>query len=434
MEWEQAEGVTHPALAETWARLEISVGATLVTMVHDARTGSVRTGVYGPMFLVAEWIVRNFWFLHSECVPGGSVGRAWLRRHSLASTREGTSLPDLRLFRDEGRIIADFHAERRDRYPVTFLTAGREELDPAGTRRSLSDVVDAVLERVRGSQHPDVVALRSDWEAVVSASGVDATVCRRAAQLGLDAFEPDEVDESLAEVLSTGVDQLPAPIGGDVLDASVAPERLAPTLGAVAHLVAAQGGGTPRLRGGLLQTSLVPPSAGGRPYEVGYALARSLRAQGDQQGGRLDLERLVESLGWRGLHQRAPSWSGFDHHVKAIVGVSCSTGRPELLSPPKKTPERERFLLARGLFALLSGATADAPRALTGAGTKLQATSRAFAAELLAPANELRTRLSDDGDDEQIEELAAELGVGVPVIELQIANHGLGRCELPHAN
>lgn len=84
-----------------------------------------------------------------------------------------------------------------------------------------------------------------------------------------------------------------------------------------------------------------------------------------------------------------------------------------------------RFLQARGLFAIAAGAARDAPRALTNAGTRLQVASRAFAAELLAPADFLRGRIAGGIDDERLEALADELEVSATVIAHQIENHAL---------
>src|SRR5207253_2197151 len=100
-EWEPAEGVSHPGLAATFARMEIHVGDHCVTRVHDPRNGATRDGVYGPAMVLAEWIVRNLWFLLFESAPSEARGASWRRRHSLFTGREGTSLPDLVLFRDE---------------------------------------------------------------------------------------------------------------------------------------------------------------------------------------------------------------------------------------------------------------------------------------------------------------------------------------------
>jgi len=116
-------------------------------------------------------------------------------------------------------------------------------------------------------------------------------------------------------------------------------------------------------------------------------------------------------------------WSPVDSNVKGAIGLSPQD-RPRLLTRPQRTTH-ERFLVGRGLFALISGETATAPRLLTNAGTAMQAASRAFAAELLAPAAALRKRSAGAFDDERTEELAQEFGVATRVIEYQVENHAL---------
>jgi hypothetical protein len=421
-EWEPAEGVSHPALARTWARLEIRIGERCVTSVFDRRTGGTRAGVYGPAFLLAEWIVRNFWFALSECAPSGSPGLAWLRRHSLVSAREGTSLPDLRFFRDEDKVIAEWRGDDQGvGRPILFVEAGRGELDPGGLRSALGNVVDLVLERLHGVAHPDVEALRADWEAIVSADSVDRVLCKRAAQAGLDAFDEDEVPEALARILTISADELPERTRDDLLDAAVAPSRLGSTLGAIADAVRGEGAVRPRVGGGAPKLDLDLPDVGGPPYERGYAFARALRRQaGQPEGGPLDLGPLLASLRWRSLHEREDGWRGLDRSVKGIVGIS-KDGAPHLVAPPRK-PRQERFLVARSIYALIAGATATAPRLLTGAGTSFQAASRAFAAELLAPAGAIRARIPDGVDEDRLEDLADEFDVAPAVVSYQIDN------------
>ena len=135
IEWEAGEGVRHPALAKTWARIAISVNDSPVTIVREKRTGGTRTGVYGPAFVLAEWIVKNFEFLLNESAPAGRLGSEWARRHSLLAVREGTSLPDLRLWRDDDSIAvhwkptSDFGCR-----PVVFVGSGEARLGPKEVR------------------------------------------------------------------------------------------------------------------------------------------------------------------------------------------------------------------------------------------------------------------------------------------------------------
>jgi len=58
--------------------------------------------------------------------------------------------------------------------------------------------------------------------------------------------------------------------------------------------------------------------------------------------------------------------------------------------------------------------------------TEHQQRNRAFAAEFLAPALSIRRRLSSDHvSEEEVEDVALELGVSAFVIRHQIENHGL---------
>jgi hypothetical protein len=282
IEWEPAPGVSHPVLARTWARIEIAIGDTCVTTVLDRQTGGTRAGVYGPTFVVAEWIVRNFWFLLWESVSGPAPTSAWLRRHSLAAAREGTSLPRLECFRDESKIVTKWARDERGVRPVTFIEAGNAELEPAAVQAKLVDFVDLVLERVRALDHPDVVALREDWRAITSATGDDLLVCKRAARMGLDAYEPDEVSDDLASLLTDGVGRLPTPTGDDLLDAAVAPEKFAASIATVADAVRADPGPAPKVTKGTPRFDLGHSKPVSTPYEHGYTLADALRRKLNQ--------------------------------------------------------------------------------------------------------------------------------------------------------
>jgi len=424
-EFEPADGVSHPALRSTWARIEIGVGESIVTSVHDARGGGARRGVYGPAFLIAEWVVRNFWFLLNECSPSAiTPSRAWLRRHSLVGAREGTSLPHFRLYRDEERVTAEWFAERAtERQPVAFIESGRADLEPAQVRAALASAVDQVIEQLRGCSHPDVEALREDWGAIVEVGGDDLKLCRRAARMGLDAFEPGDVDDSMVRLLMETADRLPLATRDDLLDAGVASSRLAAALAAVIDVV--DGDAAHRLHPGLPTSSQPRLTDDSRPYDRGYHLARELRQVSTiGSATKVDLKAVLERLKWGCLADSLKPWHSPDRNVKALVGFA-KPGVPMILAPALPSKKAERFLVARGLYSLLSHSTEKSPRLLTGAGSATQSAGRAFAAELLAPADMIRARLDAGVDDERLEEIAEEFGVSDAVIRHQIDNHGL---------
>ena len=97
---------------------------------------------------------------------------------------------------------------------------------------------------------------------------------------------------------------------------------------------------------------------------------------------------------------------------------------PACMTTPHDESSR-RFLLARALGDYL-GRSEHGASILSSLATDRQARSRAFAAELLAPAESLRERLSDHPvPPERVDDLGQEFGVSSLVIRHQIENHHL---------
>jgi len=301
------------------------------------------------------------------------------------------------------------------RRPVSFVAGGYAELEPGAVERAFTEFVDLILERARDLDHPDLSALRADWMAITATTKAELELCKRAAQMGLDAYDCDQVSPNLEVVLMGELDKLPPPTRGDLLDAAVRTAFLASSVSLLADEVTASG-----LEAGVPGASLPRPSGNGRAH--GYALARAVRSHIGQPAEPLDWDAALGSLGCEGLHASRAQWTPLHTNLKAAIGFS--QGSPRLLTRPAKL-RSERFLVARGLFALLSHATSNGPRLITSAGTRLQAASRAFAAELLAPSVAIRARIRDGLDEDRIDEIAEEFMVAPTVIEHQVANHRL---------
>jgi len=120
--------------------------------------------------------------------------------------------------------------------------------------------------------------------------------------------------------------------------------------------------------------------------------------------------------------------SGLPKEVFHRVGGVVDDRSPRCALRPARETTR-RFAIAR---AIGHHVLRDAPRPclLTRTNTDEQAATRAFAAELLAPASSLRDRLGDRVgqriDDEEVQELADVFDVSEWLIEHQIRNHDLG--------
>jgi hypothetical protein len=88
--------------------------------------------------------------------------------------------------------------------------------------------------------------------------------------------------------------------------------------------------------------------------------------------------------------------------------------------------ESSQFLLARAICAYIESG-GDDMTVLSGAITQRQKRNRAFAAELLAPAEAIEKRIGSNlVNFEDVEEIGREFCVSSYVIAHQIENHGLG--------
>jgi hypothetical protein len=90
------------------------------------------------------------------------------------------------------------------------------------------------------------------------------------------------------------------------------------------------------------------------------------------------------------------------------------------------TETKRRFAAARAIFSAWSAETPNESRLLTSAVTRDQQANRAFAAELTAPRNLIRAK-SRRGrlTENDVYDLAADLQVGIDVVQKQALNNGI---------
>jgi hypothetical protein len=433
VEWQEAPGVRDPLLARTWARIELRLDGRPMTRYWSDRVSSLRDGVYGSVFPLAEWVANNWWSLLYEGLrhhpsdvsaraerPRASDARQWLRRHNLFTCREGMAYPDLTIFRKEDEVVLCWFPD-----PAVTTTQGRfigegmVAIDRGTVEAALESLVESVLERVGESQDESVEALTELWRAV-SASRRDrdeAATCQRLAMLGEDPYASDEP----AALDSAVLDELPSELVQDLLSATT-PDALVNDmvsaevlLGGLPSAAALHGsppqGFAPRARGELL------------PYRAGYARASEVREHlglSDDQP-LCDLEGVIERLMGE-LVQASPGRPG-KTGVEAALQVNGAAAISSIERPARSD---QRFLLGRALHHWLYVTKHESPRRLLTKGHDwLQASSRAFAAELLAPARALSRRLAGGADWERHAELADEFEVSPMVIAHQIANNRL---------
>lgn len=428
IEWEDAPGVAIPIFARTWARLEFRLGSQPLTRFLSEKSGSVRDGVYVSVFPLAQWLVSNWWTILNEglrspaAIDAGGRRRDrihahWLRRHNLLSCRQGMAYPDLTLFREDDQLSAIWVADPgRVTTDGRFLDSGSVRIPMRQAEASLRRFVCSVVERVEDLADEDVVNLIETWRAIDQADADERILCGRMALIGLDPYSAD-LSDALERRLSEL--ELPSAIARDLLAVTNAAE------------FESDFAATTELLKGLPRTSassrpiLAPqlPTLASPPYSAGYARASALRKAiglaDDQPIG--DLSELCQRV----LSGLELQWTAPD---SSLVEAALQLNGTAAISAGRRHATAQRFLLARALhhwvYVMSSGG--DQQRLLTKGGDWQQAASRAFAAELLAPARALEARLAGGTGWEREAELAQEFAVSSMVIAHQVENHGLG--------
>jgi hypothetical protein len=427
IEWLEAPGVTTPELAATWARYEIWVGDRCITQLETA-DGTFRRSVYGSLYPLAHWIASNWWLLISHVRPSAVDTRywtwqnvrsyPWLAQHNLRAAGDGMAWPDVTIVA-EGAVtrIAWSQDYYRHLLPVRFASDGNSVVRTDEFQVELAQIVNHVLERLTEAGLPKT-PLAEEWSAIAKADDEEQAFCRTVARMGLD---PYSISDKIADDVVNIAEKLPAEIVGDFFDSadvtalSGAAEwarRAMP----VAGRAAAKAAKTLRTFYEAVSSrseSFVSTMDVERPWELGYAMARQVRHELDVK----DTD-LFDVSPWVGLGDvRAPSngIQGFvavtDDRCGLVLGshglgaAASRFSRARALGRALARPEQRRFVL--------SAARAQDERV-----------ARAFAAELLAPADGIRLALDAIGknDDSALEAVAQHFRVSPLVVRHQYDN------------
>lgn len=434
--WDDPGGARGAELRATWAQLQIRVEGEVVTRLIDRHVRAVRDAVYLPLYPLAEWLATHWWvLLHEAEVPGRAAFASYETRHNLGTAGEGFALPNLSIRPTGAAMHLVWRRVVRTAQRVEFTAEGSALIDAASFRDQVGRFVDVVVSRLGGCDVHDTL-LQREWEHVRSVDADEAEFYAAAASLGLD---PYAIDDDRRDAIIAVNEALPAAVRSSFFESADA-ERLVPqaavvngalqlaqahprdrrVLDEVRHELRAldEGQGllgtfestpTPWVRGHTLACQLrALLNLDGQPLQTSATLARALRI-GDPRSLQPDAVIPVEA--------RAP----FD----AVVAVGADRGPGFVVSA--RSAQAQRFAVCRALYEFLDTG-GIAPRLVTGARTAGQQSSRAFAAEFLAPVAALRQRLSGvDLFDEEADEIAAEFGVSPLVVRHQLENHGIIR-------
>ncbi len=415
-DWQAADtDVRSRELAATWARLQISVDGEYLTVVEDLDTRSVRRTISVALYPLAEWVAYNWWRLLFETKKG--LGGSHPEGLSLRSVSDGFTWPNLSFRTEGGYTKLAWHADRltHSGWSVRYVTSGQAFLSTVQLRQSLEGVVEATLARLDEVGVSDT-PLHKEWAALKNLDEEEAEFCQACGRLGLDPFLDGP---EFADQIAAAFEQLDTANRDDFFD-TVEPNNLHPGLEWVrASLDQAQSAVEGRAGNDLFRPLdrrilfdlPTTPTGDEPPWAVGYRQAVNVRAALDMPATRplqptefpvVILEGLpAPDSGLQGVTVPA------NHVATLVLGWHAS--------PPSRL-----FAVARGTWALLTNA--GPATLITTAHSYRQQVSRAFAAELLAPAEGIKAITGGRRQHIWPATIADHFGVNEIVITHQLEN------------
>ncbi|MBF0335319.1 MAG: hypothetical protein HQL40_17010 [Alphaproteobacteria bacterium] len=390
-----------PELSATACELAIEVGARDVCRLYDK--GVAQDHPVLPAYPLAEGLAMNWWWLMAG--RSGALG--------LRSFREGFAVPDVIFTVDGHSVVVEAKRYQYDNPPVSFVESAKESLSIQKLAHALRTFITDVVNRLDDKTIPDTV-LAERWADIRRSQSdpEEMEFCEAAGAMGIDPYLCSDADiqlitdsgrsfnqSQLAELLSS---RDPSTIRVD-LD-WVRHQEQAGTLVPMPDLAAL----------GRDVRGAVAKGGHREAWGLGYATAMEIRRQLDLAPNEplAGVGRLVEIFG--GV--RPPIGEGHGRNIRAAVRVQ--EGQPAIVVGAFKDERSRAFALARAVGDyLVFGREGRSPVMSTH--SYQQAVGRAFAAEVLAPGERVRT-MRDDGW--ALEDIADEFQVSDRVITHQLEN------------
>ena len=411
-EWADVAQSPDEAVHRTMAKLQIRVNGHLVTAVKDRQHKLDRDYVLVPLHQVAEWLVSNWHHLLYEPENSNDPQRQGFEsRHCLAFAGDGFILPPLTMAPTDGATVMRWATSKPKFSEIEFTRYGEERVPTDEMESVCSSLIEDVLGRMRQQNLP-LETLEEAWQGVCKLDEEERDFARAAALLGADPFD---LDDALADGIVEFWEGIPPSLREDSLGAVTNTESLSMVRRWVERSLevldqhdesAVTTPGWTALRDSVLQ------STSSIPWQRGYDLAQHFHREvvGDSSRDPNALGAEPE-IPYRHMHAVSSRLQGL-----------VAAGSPACVGTVSSETSR-RFLQARSIGAFLSS-SAPGPSLLSTMATDFQAFTRAFAAEFLAPAEQLRAQIKDGRTS--VAALAREFRVSPLVISHQIQNHRLG--------
>jgi hypothetical protein len=417
VEWPAApEAGGNAALDASIARFEMKAGTTSLTS-FQTDDGTKGTHLTIPTYYLVEWLAQNWWaFLYEPRKLDSSEAEAEFRsRHWLGVARSGFALPDA-MFVPSGPTIEVVARSSYLRFAqLGFIETGTSVVRTEDVRRQLSQFIDTILGRMseKGAANSEA---HEAWSRVVETSPEEESYCRLIGAMGLSPYtEHPEIDQALDRI----ADSITTPVLEDLCEATTLTsfKRAAEFTGRISDVLAK----TPSIDVEPFVKIAKPKDNMRQAYDWGYqAAAHARRAFGiseDDPNGRIEFFRKL----------------GIDPKSTTDIGTAISTVFPIQAAVAREQKQMKlalssgtdkEFSTARASF--LAWVSGDSSRLVTTARTRQQRASRAFGAELLAPASYLKKRLGKERDVSPftLDKVSTEIGVASTIVRLQAQNNG----------
>jgi hypothetical protein len=412
-DWEHLEEGS-PAERACFAAIGIKVGDTWLTEAEDSFVKRIRQQVHLSAYRLAEWLAWNWWRLKWE--PRGVKRSDWTSAHQLTSAGGGYVWPNLTFFSDGERLAIISRATTRRNYePLRYLT---EKMAVIGVSDFVA-AVDQFIEQVLGQLSAESIEstnLAVVWSEVLE-ERAESDLSRWRQLEALLGYEPGDAPEDAVKSIIEGG----AAVGSDGFAELAAARKDGENVPSLLHLhsiAATQGSSAKpadvvRLSGGFGPANNVPA------WRRGAAAAKALRKQESLGDGRLSSLKLASLAG---VESRIILQPGPGPSFSFALDDNAVSGHVVLRKTDWQT--NRRFELARLLGDRIFSQKEFLLPA-TRAQTYRQKWQRAFAAELLCPAESLIDMVDGDVSPESIESAAEQFEVAELVVKSLLADHKL---------
>ncbi len=412
-EWEALDSGL-PEERATFAAIGIQAHGLWLTEGLDSLANSVRKAPRLSAYLLAEWMVWNWWRLRWE--PRSTTAREWSFSHRMTTIGGGYIWPNITIFSDGERIaLISKPTEERPQTPFRYIADTAIVLLASEFESGTTAFVELVLERLN-SEKIENTNLQTICVEVLTERR-NPKLARERKLEALLGQEPGEADPEALKQLISDSDAL----GSEAVDEIAADHAQGTTITSAQELrsiAAVKGYDTsPRDIVRLGRGSGLPRLGEVAAWRLGAAAAKALREQERLDGQTVSDRKLAELAG-----TRIDALTNRDSGGKISFALDENPMRGRVVLRSKWDTGR-RFELARILGDRIARQQSSRLFPATRAYTYRQKMQRSFAAELLSPFDAVDEMLNGDYSLENQQEVAGHFNVSPMTIGTLLMNH-----------